>query len=354
MGALTEPAPSPLGTPSSPFGGACDDFELTSPDPRKRNRAAESAAAKAKRVEGLVKIRRMRDDLILGRNMVQMSQAFIACSVLPYVRTKEQKITRTARLGSGGTLTVTVSAGARSEMAFGSDRILLYWLFDRAVKTDSRFVPMDTIIEFLNDMGLCDSGKNYSDLIERLERLFGIVICVERSDDGVTEQNMIPMFRRSKLPKGSRLHKEAKNDGIPAEFKGRVGMLFDEDFFNDLKKYRVPVPLEIIKFSRNRPQMLDTMLFLLWRVFAAQSSSCIPWEDVMEQLGHPDSNPRRLRATFSEGCGMWKTIWPEFNCESSVEGLWIRPPRRGVQLLLEGDIARKLDTGHLILSTGSM
>lgn len=346
MGALTEPAPSP-------FGGACDDFVLTEPIPKKRNRAAEAASARANRVEGLVKIRRMRDDLVLGQNMVQMSQAFIACSVLPYIRTKEQKITRTARLGSG-TLTVTVSAGARSEMAFGSDRILLYWLFDRAVKNDSRFVPMDTILEFLTDMGLSRSGNNYADLIERLERLFGIVICVERSDDVTTVQNMIPMFRRSKLPKGSRLHREAKNDGIPPEYRGRVGMLFDEEFFADLKKYRVPVPLEIIKFSRDRPQMLDVMLFLLWRVYAANSNSFIPWEGVREQLGHPDSNPRRLRAVFAEACMMWKTIWPEFNCESTVEGLWIRPPRRGVQLLLEGDIARKLDNGRLMLSTGCM
>jgi hypothetical protein len=347
MGAITEKAPSP-------FGGVTEDFELTPPTPKKRNHTAEAMAAKARRVEGLVKIRRLRDDLQLGRNMVQMSQAFIACSVLPYVRTKEQKITKTARLGSGETLTVTLSAGARSEMAFGSDRILLYWLFDRAVKTDSRFVPMENIMEFLGDMGLSDSGKNYADLVERLERLFGIVICVERSADGVTEQNMIPMFRRSKLVRGSKLNKESKNDGIPQEFKGRVGMLFDEEFFADLKKYRVPVPLEIIRFSRDRPQMLDTMLFLLWRVFAAQSSSLITWEDVREQHGHPDSNPRRLREVFSEACAMWKIIWPEFNCESAVEGLWIRPPRRGVQLLLEGDIARKLENGQLSLSTGSM
>lgn len=348
MGAITERAASPIGGSSSPFGG---DFILTPPPPKRRNHAAEAAAAKARRVDGLVKIRQLRDGLVLGENMVQMSQAFIACSVLPYARTKEQKITRTARLGSGGTLTVTVSAGARSEMAYGSDRILLYWLFDKAVKTNSRFVPLENIMEYLRDMGLSDGGSNYADLIERLERLFGMVICVERNVDGVSEQNMIPMFRRSKLPKGSRLHKEAKNDGIPAEYRGRVGMLFDEEFFTDLQTYRVPVPMEIIRFSRNRPQMLDAMLFLLWRSFSAQSDSLITWDDLREQHGQPDSNPRRLRETFGEACSMWKTIWPEFGCESRVQGLWISPPRRGVQLLLEGDIARKLENSQLLLST---
>lgn len=347
MGAITEKAPSP-------FGGACDYFVLTEPQPKRRSHTAEAAAARARRVDGLVKIRQLRHDLVLGQNMVQMSQAFIACSVLPYTRTKEQKITRTARLGSGTTLTVTVSSGSRSEMAFGSDRILLYWLFDRAVKTDSRFVPLENIKEFLTDMGLSDGGPNYADLIERLERLFGMIICVERSSDGVTEQNMIPMFRRSKLPKGSRLHREGKNDGIPSEYRGRVGMLFDEEFFADLKKYRVPVPMEIIRFSRNRPQMLDAMLFLLWRSFSAQSKTCITWDDLRGQHGQPDSNPRRLRETFREACSMWKTIWAEFNCESHVDGLWISPPRRGVQLLLEGDIARKLDNRQLGLSTSGL
>lgn len=343
MGAITEKA-------KSPFGGDDEEFTLTEPAPKKRNHAGEASAATRRRVAHLARIRQMRNELVLGRDMIQMSQAFIACSVLPYTRTKETKIVKTARLGSGETLTVTVTAGAKSEMAFGSDRILLYWLFDRAVKTDSRFVPMETIAAYLSDMGLCDSGKNYADLIDRLERLFGIIICCERSANGVTEQRMVPMFRASRISKNARV----RGGSIPPEFKGKVGMLFDEEFFADLKKYRVPVPLEIIKLSRDRPQMLDTMLFLLWRVFAAQKPSLIAWEDVWEQNGHPDKNPWRLREVFKEAILMWKTIWKEFNCESCVEGLWIRPPLKGVQLLLEGDVARKLENGQLVFSTGKV
>lgn len=342
MGALTEPAPSPLGASSSPFG-ACE-LVLTEPEPkpRKRDYAAEIAAAKRRKTDALAKLLRMRNDNVLGQQMFQMSQAFITCSVMRYSPTTERQISHTARLADS-VLTVTLTAGLKDvALPFGADRTLLYWIFDKAVKAGSPFVSLENIATYLDEMGMMDCGSNRADLIERMERLFGMVIGIERTNEDVTDAELLRVFSRSRLPKGSRFHNRYKPSTVPEEYRGKIGMVISPEVFADLKKYHVAVPLEVIKLHRDKPRMLDISLFLYWRSFAAQSPSMIPWASMQEQLGHPDSNPRRLRQTVKAAIQMWKTIWPEFNCESSVEGVWIRPPKKGFYLLQESKKARNL------------
>lgn len=342
MSVFDEPAPSPLGAPSSPFG-ACE-LVLTEPEPkpRKRDYAAERAAAKQRKIDALVRLRQMRNDNVLGQQMFQMSQAFITCSVMRYSPTTERQISHTARL-AGSVLTVTLTAGLKDvALPFGTDRTLLYWIFDKAVKSGSPFVSLDNIAAYLDEMGMEDCGPNRTDLIDRMERLFGMVIGIERTNEDVTDAELLRVFSRSRLPKGSRFHSKYKPSAVPEEYRGKIGMLISPEVFADLKKYHVAVPLEVIKLHRDKPRMLDISLFLYWRSFAAQSESIIPWNSMQEQLGHPDSNPWRLRETVKAAIQMWKTIWPEFNCESNVEGVWIRPPKKGSYLLHEGKIARNL------------
>lgn len=344
MGAITEKARIPIGVPESPFE-ACD-FVLTEPGLkvfRKRNYAAEKMAAIERKVEELKAIKHLRDNNALGQNMFQMSQAFITCSVMRYSPSDERQISHTARLADS-TLTVTLTAGLKDvALPFGTDRTLLYWIFDKAVKTGTPFVSLENIGIYLREMGMVDSGKNHLDLISRMERLFGMVIGIERTNEDVTDAELLRVFSRSRLPKGSRFHSKYKPSAVPEEYRGKVGMLISPEVFADLKKYHVAVPLEVIRLHRDKPQMLDISLFLYWRCFAAQAASLITWDSLREQLGHPDSNRRRLRETVKIACQMWKTIWPEFNCESNCEGLWIRPPKKGRYLFQEGEKARNLE-----------
>lgn len=63
---------------------------------------------------------------------------------LPYNPTKETRLILKARLGDGSTVTVVFSAGLSSEMPYGSDRTLLYWMVDKAIKSQSSFVSWET------------------------------------------------------------------------------------------------------------------------------------------------------------------------------------------------------------------
>ncbi len=114
----------------------------------KRNHAVEKHLAVSRRAGRLAGIRQQRDDGSLSQELFQVSQALILCG-LPYQPTTERHFTRKARLADGSTVAVTFSTALEAAMPYGSDRTLLHFLMDRAVKTGSRFVSWETATEFL-------------------------------------------------------------------------------------------------------------------------------------------------------------------------------------------------------------
>jgi hypothetical protein len=276
--------------------------------------------------------------------MFQMAQALVACIVMPYSPTKERQLARTARLAKGS-LTVTLTAGLEGvDLPFGADRTLLYWIFDWAVKNDSRWVPLEKITPYLKEMEITDSGTNYADFLVRLERLIGMVLGIRRTYDNthVRGLGIYPVFSPSMLPEGSRFHDKFNRSDIPAEYRDKVGVLISPEVFADLKNFHIAIPKELLIRFRKRPKMLDMILFLQWRGYAAQSESPMTLDQLREQIGHSDSNPWRFKELVVEAIGVLKSIWPEFDCAIESGNLVIRPAQNGVQLLLEGGNTRKL------------
>jgi hypothetical protein len=153
---------------------------MTKPVKATRDYARERTRAVSKRAHDVADIRESRDTGNLGDEVFKLAQAMILCT-LPYRPTAEVKITRRARLGDGSTLIVTFMAARDGvPMAYGSDRKLLTWMFDKAIQSDSPFVPWRTATEYSKETGINDSGKNLRDLRERFRRLSGLVISIER------------------------------------------------------------------------------------------------------------------------------------------------------------------------------
>lgn len=129
----------------------------------KRDHAKVDVASRRRFAGKLAELRQLRDDGVLSEDLIQVAQAMVLCG-LPYTSTKETHIIRKARLGDGSTVTVVFSAGLSAEMPYGSDRTLLYWMVDKAIKSQSAFVSWETASEFLQDLGMVNSGKNRADL----------------------------------------------------------------------------------------------------------------------------------------------------------------------------------------------
>lgn len=309
----------------------------------KRDSQAERLRAKGNRALRAAEVRiALAAD---NTDVMQLAQALILCG-LPYRMTEERQISRKARLGDGSTITVTFSAlSPDTRMPFGSDRTLLHFLLDKAVKSGNRYVSWETAKEFMEQMGMKGTGgKAYADLRDRFDRLRGLGIFISRKGAGRNETQNMSAISRSRLPTSLSLTAELiGQNALPLSETVRYGVEIGTEFYNDLIKHHVPVPTELLVQTRGNAQLQDICIFLFWRCFAAQTPSIIPWASVREQLGSADSNPRRIRVRFAEAIRFFQTFWPEMQAESRPEGVWVAPPLGGKYLLPQAKAARRLN-----------
>jgi hypothetical protein len=308
----------------------------------KRDHAVEKHMAITRRATRMAGIRQKRDDGVLSQELFQVSQALILCG-LPYQPTKERHFTRKARLGDGSTVSVTFSTALEASMPYGSDRTLLHFLMDRAVKTNSRFVSWETATEFLNTMNLATGGKNRRDLRERFRRIAGLTIGVERKTADTYSGRIMPVIGEYHLPTSIDVRAESAGAAmLPLTDKIVYGVEIDEKFFKDLLAHHVPIPAEIIRATRKQSQLQDLVVFLYWRCYAAESTSLIKWEYLRQQVWQDDKKERRIRERFAEAIVCLKTLWPEVTAEALPGGLIIGKPRAGRYMLVEATSTRRL------------
>lgn len=266
----------------------------------------------------------------LSGELYQVAQALILCG-LPYHPTTLSKITRSARLADGTRLKVTFSSSLDTGLPYGSDRSVLHFLLDRAVKSQSPFVTWKTASQFLEAMGMQQGGKNRRDLRERYLRIRALTIGVERSSGRSSDSQIMPVIRRSHLPSSISPHmngRDIRQHALEIE-DADFGLEIDSDFFEELVAHPVVVPAEIIRATRGKPQLQDMVLFLYWRGFAARSTSLIPWRELRMQLWQADTNLPRIRARFATAIRALQTLWPELRASAESKGLIVGPPAGG-------------------------
>ena len=239
-----------------------------------------------------------------------MAQALILCT-LPYRPTAERQVVRSARLSDGSTLRVTFTAGINGiDMAFGNDRHLMAWLFDKAINSDTAFVTIKSASDYLRETGKSRNGDRVKELAARLARLTGLVIGIERRSSGSTQTVMLPMIASSNLPSNLTLQLEAESAGqthLPG-IENPFGIQLEERFFQDIKKHHV------------------------------QSETVIPWAGLREQFPQDDSNPRRFKQNVKKAVQQLRIVWPEIRIDVVAEGVWVD---RAVQPLVPDDPTKR-------------
>ena len=177
-----------------------------------------------------------------------MAQALILCSI-PHRPTTETKIVREARLGDGSTLLVTFSAvGGGVAMPYGADANLLHWLIDRAIREKSSFVSFRSASQYLTETGKTDGGPNIRDLTERLRRLSGLVINVQRQGENSDLSATIPVISKAHLPKTSTGFSDATQQELPGVEK--YGVQLSDSFFRDMLEHHLAFPRELCSLYR--------------------------------------------------------------------------------------------------------
>ena len=318
-------------------------FALTKPIPKKalkakaadqgkpRDYRREEAAAQTSLFDAMVDFRKERRSGV-SHELVQIAHALILCG-LPYRATNATEHVRLSRSANGSLIRVTFYAlgkdkeGNRIPMAYGSDRTLLHWCVDRAIKSKNNFVPLSNAIDFMNDVGQRPTGPNYARLRAAYQRISAMAIVVERFGSN-EDRNITPIMKNSRLPASI---KRLENDAEPIQ--GPLGIQFDKDFFEEFMRSHVPFPWAMLRTLDKKPQMQDYIVFLHWRSFAAKSETHIPWDVMREQLWQDDTNPWRIRSRFKEAIEILKVAWPELNAIAEASGLRIGPPKKGAHLI---------------------
>lgn len=308
-----------------------------------RNRKIEEQQSRERLAESLAGMRMTRDAGELSREVMQVAQALILCG-LPYRPTETVRLARKARLADGSTVTVTFTAAIEGvPLPFGSDRTVLHFIFDKAIKSGRRFVSWETAKEFIEAMGMQKNGKNYADLRARFARIRGLAISVLRTGPSGETAMVMPIIRRSHLPTSVDVKSDiAGKQLLPLGDGITFGVEIDEEFFSELKQHHVPVPSCILQNTRKQSQLQDLMLFLYWRCYAARTESLIPWISLQQQLWQQDKKQTRIKQRFSEAITALRVIWPEIKAEAKADGLVVGPPRGGVQLLWDSRIDKRI------------
>lgn len=296
-----------------------------------RDYTSERTRALSKRALEVAEIRESRDSGTLGEEVFKLAQAMILCT-LPYRPTSEVKITRRARLGDGSTLLVTFMAARDGvPMAYGSDRKLLTWMFDKAIQSDSPFVPWKNASEYNKETGINDSGKNLRDLRERFRRISGLVISIERRTADGEKGKTVPVIEEFNLPASvASIEAEKQGQGRLPELNDAYGFKLNESLWKDIKKHNVAIPRQLWLRTKGSAQLQDILLWLFYRCYSAQSESLIPWDGIRQQLPQDDTNPWRLKQMMKTAVKELSIIWPEARVEVLKNGLLVNRALAGM------------------------
>jgi len=301
------------------------------PQKASRNYTEERTKATSNRALDVAEIREARDSGSLGDEVFKLAQAMILCT-LPYRPTTEVKITRKARLGDGSTLIVTfIAARDGVPMAFGSDRKLLTWMFDKAIQSDSSFVPWKKATEYSRETGINDSGKNFRDLRDRFRRLSGLVISIERRTAAGEKGKTVPVIEEFNLPPSvASLEAEEMGQERLPELAEVYGFRLNESLWKDIKRHNVAIPRELWLRTKGSAQLQDILLWMFYRCYSAQTESVVPWDGIRQQLPQDDSNPWRLKQLVKTAVMELRLIWPQARVEVVKEGLLVNRALAGI------------------------
>lgn len=300
----------------------------SAPKKRARNRTKELMLAHVRQAQRVGDLAVARSDGSLGDEYIKLAQAMILCT-LPYSATKETKITRQARLGDGSTLYVTFSAVLPDvPMPFGADRKVLAWIFDRAIRSDTPFIPWSSALEFQRELGLTKGGKNNRDLAKRFDRVRGLVINIQRGAGEGKRDLIYPVIERAYLPPSITGNSDSQQS-LP-ELADRFGFAMNLNFWNDIRKYHIVIPRRLWSGLKGPTQVQDILYWLLLRCYAAASESVIPWKALEEQFPQ-DTNPHRNRVYARQAIRTLKAVWPSVRIEEVPHGILV--DRAGAPLL---------------------
>lgn len=243
------------------------------------------------------------------------------------------KVVRKAQIGDKSWVRVSfIRTHDQVPLPFGADRTLMFFLTNKAVLQQSPLLHWDQANEYMHLFSRDkDSGYNYRAIQERFTRLAYMDIMVEYLDydSNVLEHWKCPMIDHARISASM----DGEGNWQPSQSVAKMlqadqSISFGQRFFAELQSKPVPIPLELIRAAGKQYRLMDYMIFLYWRAFAAQKQSFIPWRYLQQQFDDTDQNDRRWPLYFRKALSTMKSL-PDpissIQCEVSSGGVTVHP-----------------------------
>lgn len=235
--------------------------------------------------------------------ILHTAKTLALCS-LPVEPTEERTVEREAVNSQGMKVHVRFSShNPKIALPYGNDRAIITWLMTLAREHGSAKVQFDSAMEFFHAFQIGDSGKNFFELREALERICNVVITYGYESDAMD----VDRDRGEKLVYDKQL--PSRRD-LNSETSGMVRLLglpnyfieFGEKTFRELVSTPVSIPLEILRRYRNNPTNWDLLNFIVAESadITPGGSRSIPLAAVGQFLGSQDKNLRKLKLRVSQ------------------------------------------------------
>jgi hypothetical protein len=254
------------------------------------------------------------------KELLIAARAMVLCG-LPYRKTDKKTLVKTSRLGSGQTLRVTYTAQGDYPLPFGKDRAVLAVITTAASRQNSPRVRFDSAMAFLDAFGLTDSGTNFKNLGNSINRLKSFS-CYISIDDGTYEQsNNGVVVKRAGTPSQLALNQEQDWQTSPPIHPDGFYVELDPSFFQEIQEHGIPIPLDLMRRYANVPLAWDFITFINYRSKITNGPSRITLDALCMMLGSTDDNLRKIRMRLEAILDELSEVWPECNVHFEGRGM---------------------------------
>jgi Plasmid encoded RepA protein len=229
----------------------------------------------------------------------------------------------------GHNLTLVLQAGVDQQernlgLPYGSyARFILLFLQSEAIRTRSREIELGRSMKvWLGSMGLSIGGKTYKQVAEQARRISGCTLTFYADRAG------------ARIESRSRFVKTAITMTVedqPSLWQDRV--MLDEDFFRALSEHPVPVSESALRAIGPRSMVIDTYIWLAYRLHALKRDVEVGWPSLYGQFGAGFKSIKRFKQHFADCVALAIAAYPEARLSISNRGVVLQPSRPAIAKL---------------------
>jgi hypothetical protein len=198
-------------------------------------------------------------------------------------------------------------------------RLILLYLQSEALRTNSRDIELGRSLHaWLGRLGIPIGGKSFADVREQADRLSRCRLTFHVQQGGragLINQNIVDaaMFvSENESGQGSLFVETAR---------------LSETFYEQLRKYPVPLEEAAIKAISNNSQALDVYCWLAYRLHMLPAARTVSWPSLFAQFGSSYKKLAHFKMRFVDSLKIATAVYRDANVELDEKGLVLKPSR---------------------------